>query len=146
MHEAPPIALFFFLAVGAVALFSFIAVATWASARKEERVALYRSELLKKVTEQTGEGARQVLTILREEAAQKELAKRRGLLLGGLITAVVGIGLITMLSGIGDSEVHVWSVGLIPLLIGVVLFLFGWFAIRPAPAAPDTALPDPEPR
>jgi hypothetical protein len=145
MNEAP-IALFLFLAVGAVALFSFAALASWTKARKEERIALYRSELLKKVAEQPGEGARQVLVILREDAAQKELAKRRGLLLGGLITAVVGIGLMTMLSGIRDSEVQIWAVGFIPLLIGVVMFLFGWFAIRPAQSAPDSALPEPEPR
>jgi len=146
MHAFTPFALFLFLAVSAVALFTFIAVASWTRARKEERIALYRSELLKKVAEQPGEGARQVLEILRQEAAQKELAKRRGLLLAGMITGAVGIGVMVMLSGIKDPELSVWTVGLFPFLIGLVMVLFAWFGMRPRQAPQEPAVPLAEPR
>src|SRR6202007_1581588 len=86
--------LFFFLAVGAVSLFTFIGIAVWITARKQERLALYRSEVLKKLAEQSGEGGRQVLAIMHEESAGKEREKRRGIILGGLICAAVGMGLI----------------------------------------------------
>ena len=116
------VAVFFFLSVGAVALFTFIAVAHWATQRREEREVQYRCELLKKLAEQPGEGARQVLDMLRAEEAKKEREHRQGLILGGLITFVVGVGVMLLLYGVEKSE-PVWLVGLIPLLIGAVLFL-----------------------
>ena len=39
---------YLFLSVGAVGMFSFIAVASWADARRKEREAYYKSETLKK--------------------------------------------------------------------------------------------------
>ena len=76
-------AVFMFLSVGAVALFSFIAVASWADARRKEREAYYKSETLKKLSESQGSAA--VLELLREEQKQAAAKRREGLRLGGLI-------------------------------------------------------------
>jgi hypothetical protein len=127
------VGLFFFLATGAVSLFTFVAVASWSEARKQERIALYRSELLKKLAEQPADGARQVMEVLRQEAARKDIGRRRGLLLGGMITMAVGVGLLVLLGGLRDTGVNLQAVGLIPVLIGLALMLFGWFGLRPHP-------------
>jgi len=137
--------LFFFLAVGAVSLFTFIAIAVWITARKQERLALYRSELLKKLAEQSGEGGRQVLAIMHEESAGKEREKRRGIILGGLICAAVGMGLIMLLGSIREPEINLAGVGMIPFLIGFVLVVFGWLGMRPKAEPPPPAYPPEEP-
>jgi hypothetical protein len=132
--------MFFFLSVGAVSLFTFFGVAAWTAARKDERIALYRTELLKQLAEKPSGGARQVLEMLRYENERKELDKRRGLVLGGMLTAAVGTGVMILLATL-PIDVTVWPVGLIPFLIGAALCLFGWLGIRPRPAAPWPASP-----
>ncbi len=109
--------------VGSIALFSFLAVATWAEARRKEREAYYRSETLKKIAESSGEGAKSALELLREQ--EKNAVKRRleGMKIGGLVTAAVGIGVMVFLHGIEHDE-PVYLAGLIPLLIGVALLLY----------------------
>jgi hypothetical protein len=124
------VGLFFFLATGAVALFTFVAVASWSEARKQERIALYRSELLKKLAEQPGDGARRVIDVLREEGTRRDVGRRRGLLLGGMVTMAVGLGLMVLLGSIRESEINLMAVGLIPFLIGTALVLFGWLGMR----------------
>ena len=47
-------------AIAAVALFSFMAVSSWAEARRKEREAYYRSEAVKKVAEMQNPTAEQV--------------------------------------------------------------------------------------
>ncbi len=117
--------------VGSIALFSFLGVATWSDARRKERVAYYRSETLKKIAESSGEGARAAIELIREQ--EKNAAKRRfeDMKLGGLITAVVGIGVMVLLHGLVQSE-PVYLAGLIPFLVGVVLMLYGFF-LAPKP-------------
>ena len=125
-------ALFLFLAAAAIGLFAFLSVAVWASAPAQERKSRDRMALLKTLAEQPGENAARVLEMLREEEERrqerKEREERRGFLLGGLITMVVGIGLGAMLVILGTRGS--WSVGLIPFLIGCVLFGAGVFARR----------------
>ena len=111
-------AVFLFLSVGAVALFSFIAVASWADARRKEREAYYKSETLKKIAESQGAGA--VVDLLREEHKQATIRRREGLKLGGLVNLAVGVGLMAFLGGLIHNE-RVYLVGLIPLFIGVAL-------------------------
>jgi hypothetical protein len=110
--------------VGSIALFSFLAVASWSEARRKEREAYYRSETLKKIAESSGEGAKSALELLREQ--EKNAAKRRleGMKLGGLITAAVGIGVMVLLRGIANDDGPVYLVGLIPLLIGAALLVY----------------------
>jgi hypothetical protein len=124
--------LFMFLSVGSIALFSFIAVAAWADARRREREAYYKSETLKKIAEAQGTGASSAVEFLREEALRRAEDKknaaqhrREGIKLGGLVTAAVGIGLMTFLRAIERDE-PVYLVGLIPLLIGVALLAYSY--------------------
>ncbi len=117
-------AVFMFLSVGAVALFSFIAVASWSDARRKEREAYYKSETLKKLSESQGPAA--VLDLLREEQKQASAKRREGLRLGGLVNIAVGIGLMIFLAGLVTTE-RLYLVGLIPLLIGLALLSYSLF-------------------
>ncbi|MFY9662199.1 MAG: hypothetical protein WAJ97_16370 [Terriglobales bacterium] len=109
--------------VGSIALFSFLAVASWSEARRKEREAHYKSETLKKIAESSGEGAQGALELMREQ--EKNSVKRRleGMKIGGLVTSAIGIGVMVLLRGLVREE-PVYLVGLIPLLIGVALLLY----------------------
>jgi hypothetical protein len=100
--------------VGSIALFSFLAVASWSEARRKEREAHYKSETLKKIAESSGEGAQGALELMRE---------LEGMKIGGLVTSAIGIGVMVLLRGLVREE-PVYLVGLIPLLIGVALLLY----------------------
>jgi hypothetical protein len=112
--------------VGSIVLFSFLSVAVWSDARRKEREEYYKSETLKKIAESSGEGARSAIELLREQ--NRNLTKRRveGMKLGGLITAVVGIGVMALLRGLVTEE-PVYLTGLIPLLIGLALLTYTFF-------------------
>ena len=122
------VAVFFFLSIGAIAVFSFVSVAVWSDNRRKERVAYYRSETLKKIAETSGPGSSAALDYLREQEQMSARRQREGMRLGGLITAAVGIGVMVLLHGIAKDEPEpVYLSGLIPLLIGVVLFVYAQF-------------------
>src|SRR5258707_3174715 len=109
--------------VGSIALFSFLSVAVWSDARRKEREEYYRNETLKKIAESSGEGAQAAIELLREQ--NRTVTKRRleGMKLGGLITTVVGIGVMVLLRGLVHDE-PVYLSGLIPLLIGLALLTY----------------------
>lgn len=121
MHESPYI--FLFLSVGAISLFSFVAVASWADARRREREAFYKSEITRKIVETQGTGASSALELIREQ--EKNAARRRseGIKLGGLVTTAVGIGLLIFLRVLIKDE-PVYLSGLIPLFVGVALLTY----------------------
>ena len=120
--------IFVFLSFGAIALFSFIAVATWAGERRREREAYYRSETLKRVAESQAAGGGSALEFLREEEKMAMRRRREGQKLGGLITMAVGVGMMIFLRGLPDADAHfVYLVGLIPLLIGIALLVYAYF-------------------
>jgi len=123
--------LFLFLAAGAVALFTFLSVAAWSGAQADERKARDRFALLKTLAESPGENAQRVLDMLREqeerERARKEREERKGYFLGGPIVLACGIGLSVMVTTLGNRP-GLWTVGLIPMLIGLVLITAGLFA------------------
>jgi hypothetical protein len=111
-------------AVGSVAVFSWLAVASWSDARRREREAFYKSEAIKKLAETQGAGAPSVIEYLREE---ERIAARRhhgGLRLGGLVLPAVGIGLMVLIRAQRHNSDYL--VGLIPLLIGVALLVYSY--------------------
>ncbi|MGB9205498.1 MAG: hypothetical protein WCB94_16190 [Terriglobales bacterium] len=112
--------------VGSIALFSFLSVAAWSDARRRERQEYYRSETLKKIAESSGEGAKAAIELLREQNNNVTRRRVEGMKLGGLITAVVGIGIMVFLHGLVREE-PVYLAGLIPLLIGVALLTYTFF-------------------
>ncbi len=114
-------ALFGFLAVGAVALFSMIGVTSWAEARRKEREAYYKSDMLKKISESSTPGATAAIEYLHEQQRIGAERTRQGLRIGGLVTVAAGIGTLVFLRAL----IHVAPVylcGLIPLLVGFALY------------------------
>ncbi len=74
---------------------------------------------------------------------QAALNKARGLMVGGLVTLGVGVGLGAMLGLLAQNESEpVWAVGMIPTMIGLALILSSWFMHRAADQD-DRALPTP---
>ena len=123
--------LFLFLAAGAVGLFAYLSVAHWVTARIEDRQRRDRIALLRKVAEQTPEGARSVFDHLREEEAtmrqkevKKELQARRNGIQAGAILIAIGIGL-----GITFAVLtrRGWAIGMVPMLVGLVVLAFAAF-------------------
>ena len=111
--------------VGSIALFSFLAVASWSDARRKERETYYKSETLKKIAESSGEGAQAAIELMREQEQNAVKRRLEGMKLGGLITAVVGIGVMVLLHGLEHNE-PVYLAGLIPLLIGLALLIYSF--------------------
>jgi hypothetical protein len=128
------IAGFVFLTIGAVALFTFLAFAVWAGGRRKEREAFYKSETLRRITESSGEGAKQAIDLLREENRQQQIKSREGMKIGGLVCTGVGLGIVIFLwakVGLAAS-----LCGLIPAFIGVALLVYAYFLAAPLEEGP----------
>lgn len=113
-----------FLSSGAIALFSFLAVATWSDNRRREREAFYKCETLKKLSEMSAESA---AILLREDERLTRRRQRESARLGGLVTVAASVGLTVFLWGL-VPERRVYLLGLIPLLVGAALWAYSrWF-------------------
>jgi hypothetical protein len=121
----PGVAVFFFLAIGAIALFTFLSVATWTGTRQNEREAYYKAEMLKKIAEIGGE-RNPALEYLREQERISAAKRIGGFRLGGMINIAIGFGLLIMLHALVPVR-GVALVGLIPLFIGGVLVAYGYW-------------------
>jgi uncharacterized membrane protein (GlpM family) len=106
--------------VSTIAVFSFLAVASWTNARRKEREAYYKSETLKKLAEVQGNAAGAILELLREEDRIESQRRIDGRKLGGLISVAAGAGLAVFLRAIDHNE-PAYLAALIPLLVGVAL-------------------------
>ncbi|MES2219737.1 MAG: hypothetical protein V4587_02080 [Acidobacteriota bacterium] len=131
------VAVFVFLSIASIALFTFLGVAAWTGTRARERELYYKNDLLKKIAESPEAGGNAALQYLREQHRLAQEKRRGGLELGGLVTAAIGVGLMIFLLAIVHRPV--FFVGLIPLLIGVVLFLYGRFMLAAAPWEENSA-------
>lgn len=121
MMWSPDVMVFVFLAVGAVALFSFLAINSYSDARRKERESYYKNDMLKKLADAQGPGANSALELMREEARLSTIRMRQGLQIGGLVTGAVGLALMIFLRALVGAN-GVWLCGLIPLLIGMALY------------------------
>jgi hypothetical protein len=137
------VAVFFFLAAASIAFFAFLIAAHWIDTRAAERQVRDRLALLRKIADQPPESARLMADLLREDearTAKRERARareaRRENIQGGMVVVAVGVGLAIMLAAVEPSE-QVWTVGFIPVLIGLVSIGFALFAEPTAEAATD---------
>jgi hypothetical protein len=112
-----------------VGLFTFLVFVVWFGTRQKEREAFYKSETLRRITESSGEGAKQAIDLLREEERLKRIKTREGVKLGGLINIGVGIGLIIFLWMLVGPKVALC--GLIPGLVGVAMLVYVFYLAAP---------------
>ncbi len=112
-------------AIAIVCVFGFVGVVAslgiWTEARRRERDALYRSELLKKIAENPA-SAEPVLAHMRAEDTRKQRRRRDALMLGGLICCATGVGVAMFMLSVTDTREHgAWMVGTIPILVGMAM-------------------------
>jgi hypothetical protein len=126
-YARPEVMVFVFLAVGAIALFSFLSVHSYIQGRRKERDAYYKNETVRRLTESQGAGAEAAIGLLREEDRLWARRRLEGIKLGGLATTAVGVGLMIFL-GIAVEENHQLGVaiGVIPFLVGIALLLYAY--------------------
>jgi hypothetical protein len=124
--------MFAFLAVGAIALFGiFLPITHWTENRRKEREAYYRAEMIRRLAESSGEGAKAAIELLREEEHLRYIKKIDGMKIGGLVNMGVGIGLAAMLWTVAGQGGGPYLVGLIPFLIGAALLIYVYFMAEP---------------
>jgi hypothetical protein len=119
-----------------VSLFTFLVFAVWFGTRQKEREAFYKSETLRRITESSGEGAKQAIDLLRDEEHRKRIKAREGIKLGGLINLGVGIALVVFLWFLVGPKVALC--GLIPALIGVAMLIYIYYVAAPVEEAPKS--------
>ncbi len=124
-------ALFGFLAVGAVSVFTMISVASWSEARRKEREAYYKNDMLKKLADTPGPGANAALELMRAEAQIGAERTRQGLRIGGMITTAAGIGVLVFLRALLGGQEGVFLCGLIPLFVGLALYGSSYLVTTP---------------
>jgi hypothetical protein len=115
------LALFGFLAVGAVALFSFVAVASWSDNRRKERESYYHNDMLKKLAESSGAGAAAAIDLLREDARLRVVRKRQDMKVGGVVLFVVGAGIFIFLRAL-IPHAPIYMAGAMLMLMGAGIF------------------------
>jgi hypothetical protein len=103
--------------------------AVWFGTRQKEREAFYKSETLRRISESSGEGAKQAIDLLREEERLKRIKTRESIKLGGLINIGVGIGLLIFLWFLVGPKVALC--GLIPGLVGVAMLVYVFYMAAP---------------
>jgi hypothetical protein len=130
-------AVFFFLAAASIALFSFLVATHWIDVRAAERRTLERFALLRKLAEMPSESVQRLIELVREDDAQEQVRERqrkeearREELKGGAILIATGIGVSIMVASLTGNR-PLWTVGLIPAVIGVVVFAFAYFNAGP---------------
>ena len=99
----------------------FLTVLVWVTQRRRERELHYRYELARQLAER-GESAADLLRLLGADAETRWRARHRGLMLVGVLSVALGLGLFIGLRSIVGSDVA--RVGFIPLMVGGALVAF----------------------
>jgi hypothetical protein len=120
------VALFIYLAVGALSLFTFLSVAVWTSSRRKEREAYYTAEMMKRIADIGGERS-PALDYLREQERIGSAKRLAGYKLGGLVSIGAGAGLMLLMHRLVPM---LTMVGSIPFFVGIAL-LFYSFLLAP---------------
>lgn len=122
-----------FLSIGAISLFGiFLPVAVWMENRHKEREAYYRAEAIRRATESSGDGAKAVMELLREEARLKTIKMLEGLKIPGIINVAFGVALVIFLRVLLHGYNGPALAGLIPGLIGLAMLGYVFFMAKPA--------------
>lgn len=117
-----------------LSLFTFLSITVWLGSRTKEREAFYRSELQRKILEQQGAGPEGLIRMLREEERIAQKKGRAGVILGGIITLAVGVGLFIM----GPLIEEAVYAGSVPVTVGIGMLIYAFFfAPKPAPPGSD---------
>lgn len=126
IFENPVNGLWVFLSIGAVSLFViFIPTVTWIDKQHKERIAFYKAETIRRITEASGEGAKAAIELMREESRMERIKKYEGLKLGGLICIGVGAAMVIFMRVmVGSDPDTPYLVGLIPGFVGVALLVY----------------------
>jgi len=125
--------------VGAVALFTYLSIASYAEERRKEREAAYRYEFERKVVEQHGvEAFDRLIARKREEELAARRSSYESTRSGGFVLMGAGAG---MLLGLRWIDNGVWQAGWIPLLVGAALLVYSMFAPKPNAPGSDAAGP-----
>ncbi|MGP8268600.1 MAG: DUF6249 domain-containing protein [Terracidiphilus sp.] len=116
--------------VSVIATFTFITLAIWFKHRSQERAAFYKAEMLRRITEASGESAKAALEMMREDDRLKRVKAREGMKIGGLVNIGVGLALIIFLRALIHDE-PVYLCGLIPGFVGIALLIYSLFLAPP---------------
>ena len=73
------VAVFVWLSIGSIALFTFLGVAAWTGTRARERELYYKNDLLKKIAESPEAGGAAAMQYLREQHRLSQERRRGGL-------------------------------------------------------------------
>ncbi|WP_263350949.1 hypothetical protein [Acidicapsa acidisoli] len=128
-------ALFLFLSVLMISVFTFVSIAVWTEARRKEREAYYKAESLRRIAEIPGEGGKYVIEMMREEERirqERERSQRgksrEGFIVGGMVNIGIGVGLGIFLYSLGGHD-SPYLVGAIMVFIGLPLLIYGLFML-----------------
>jgi hypothetical protein len=117
--------------LGLVCIFAFASVVIWTDARRREREALYRSELLKKLAETPGPGADAVLSSLRDDDRRRHSRRREAFSLAGMLCSALGVAVLIGHLATPDSRGNgAWALCFVPMLLGAVLIVHARVGMR----------------
>lgn len=106
-----------------IAGIAMIVLIVYFEEKRKAKQALYRNELLKKIADSQGDAADKIMEMIRQEELDIKIRRREGIKLGGLITAAAGLGAMALLFMLVPAQ-PVWITGVVPLLIGLALFIY----------------------
>jgi hypothetical protein len=140
-YARPEVMVFVFLAVAAVALYSYLSIHSFVDGRRREREAYYRNESVRRLAESNGAGAQAAIALLREEERIAYARRLEKIRLGGVAVTAAGLGTMVFL-GVANAENHLLgiSIGLIPFLIGVALLIYAFLLAERPQGDPTQAL------